>query len=419
MLKSSLSDLRFIFFVAFRYLFSKKKQSAINLISIVSVFGVVVSTAALVCVMSVFNGFSDMFEKSIGDIASELQITAKRGKTFDFSKIEGKIAEIQNIAVVSQVIQDNALIDYNSSQTPIILKGVDKNYKQIINADSLMISGSYRLYDFEFDVSVVGYGLAYSLNLGVDYITPLSIYAPRREGKINIARPDAAFKRGEVLVSGLFASLQTEFDDKMIIAPIEFVKNLYDYDSVTVSAVELKLKDIKHSKSTENRLHKSLGEEFLVQNRHEQQKDYFKIIRIERLIIFIILAFILFIAICNIISSLSITLIEKKDDIQIFKNIGANSKRIRQIFIVEGWLMSIIGAIVGVILGLITCFLQYKFGFIKMGDASYVENYPVVIQFTDIFAIFLTVLIIGFLAAFYPVKYFLREKEKSPYDTFD
>lgn len=402
---------KFTLFVAFRYLFSKKKQNAVNLISIISVFGVVVSTAALVCVMSVFNGFVDMIVDSFTSFEPEIKITAKQGKVFDCTEMLSQIAENENVAEVSQVLADNALIGYAGNQTPVILKGVDENYQKVFAVDTLMISGDFRLFDFDFDVAVIGCGLSYMLGLGVDYVTPVAIYAPRREGKISIVRPDAAFKKGEFYVSGVFAVGQAQYDDNTLIMPIDFVRQMYDYDTLTVSSLELKLLNINKLNQTEKQLQKLVGEKFSVENRTEQQKDYFKIIKIERFLVFLILTFILFIAICNIISSLSMLLIEKKDDILTFKNLGANDKAVKWIFITEGWLMSLIGSLSGIILGVLVCLTQKYFGFLKMDLGAYLENYPVSIQFFDIFIVLIIVLIIGFLTAFYPVKYFLKAEK--------
>jgi ABC-type lipoprotein release transport system permease subunit len=387
-------------------------QNAINLISIISIFGVVVSSAALVCVLSVFNGFADIIVESFSSFEPELKITAAKGKVFDCTEILPQIADNENIASFSQVLADNALIGYADNQTPVILKGVDKNYSKIFAVDSLMISGDFRLFDFDFDVAVIGYGLSATLGLGVDYVTPVAIYAPRRMGKINIVRPEMAFKKGEFFVSGIFSVQQAQYDDNVLIMPIDFVRQMYDYDSLTVSSLELKLRNINHLKATEKQLQKTLGEDFLVENRAEQQKDYFKIIKIERLLVFLILAFILFIAICNIISSLSMLLIEKKDDIQTFKNLGATDKTIKWIFVLEGWLMSVIGSLSGIILGILVCFAQQYFGFLKMNIGSYLENYPVSIKYFDVFCVLIIVLIIGFFTAFYPVKYFLKNDDR-------
>ena len=402
---------KFIFFIALRYLFSKKSQSAINLISLISMFGVMISTMALVCVMSVFNGFTDMIEKSFSSFDPELKISSANSKTFDFEQVSEKILSNQNVAFFAKTLSDNALISYNENKATFILKGVDENYSYIFYPDSLMVSGNYRLFDFDFDISAIGCGLAAKVGVGVDYITPLTIYAPRREGKINVMRPDAAFKKGEIFVAGVFSANQAQYDDNVLLVPLSFAQNLYDYDSLKVSALELKLKNINKLEATEKQLQKSLGDNFLVENRIEQQKDFFKIIKIEGLMIFLILALILIIATCNIISSLSMFLIDKKDDISLFKNLGATNGTIRKIFIAEGWLIAVIGALLGVFMGLIICVLQINFGFLKMDINSYIENYPVVIKFFDLPLVLASVLSIGFLAAYYPVKFFLKPKE--------
>lgn len=399
---------RLIFFIALRYLFSKKSQNAINIISMISVLGVVVSTAALVCVMSVFNGFVSVIEDSFAAFDAELQITATEGKAFDYEDVKDFVENNDNIEKYSYVLEDNALIAYHDNQTPFTLKGVDKNYHQVFEFDSLMVDGRFRLYDFDFDVSVVGLGLASKLNLGVDYINGLTIYVPQREGKINIARPDAAFKKGELFVCGIFASHQPEIDDNTLIVPLEFAQKMYDYDSLTVSSIDLKLNNPKLLAKTQKELRQKIGSRFIIKNRTEQQEDYFKIIKIERMLIIIILSFMVFIAICNIISSISILLIEKKDDINILGNLGMNVRQASAVFVAEGWLMSIIGVMVGLILGTILCMLQHQFGFIKMGESSYIDSYPVVIKALDIFLIFITVVLIGLATAATTVKLYFR-----------
>lgn len=406
-------DTRLTFFIALRYLFSKKSQNAINIISLISVLGVVVSTAALVCVMSVFNGFVAVIEDSFAAFDAELEITAAEGKVFDYEDVQKILDDNKNVEAYSYVLEDNALISYGENQTPFTIKGVDNNYHRVFQLDSLMIEGQFRLYDFDFDVSVVGIGLATKLNLGVDYINGLTIYVPQRQGKINIARPDAAFKKGELFVSGIFSSYQPEIDDNTLITPLEFTQKMYDYDSLTVSAIDIKLKNPKRLAKTQKELRQQIGNRFLVKNRTEQQEDYFKIIKVERMLIIIILSFMIFIAICNIIGSISMLLIEKQEDIAILNKLGMNIRQTSAIFVAEGWLMSLIGVVVGIALGVLLCFLQYQFGFIKMNESSYVENYPVVINALDILLIFTIVVLIGLATATATVKlYFGNNKNK-------
>ena len=329
-----LSNIKLTFFVAWRYLFSKKSRNVINIISLISAIGIVISTAALVCVLSVFNGFVGIIEDSYSAFDSELQITAATGKVFDFNDVAHKVETVDNIAAVSYVLEDDALIAYYNSQTPFKMRGVDAAYSKVLDMDSMMMEGQFRLYDFDFDVSVVGIGLASKLNLGVDYVNGLTIYVPQRQGKINIARPDAAFRKGELFVSGIFASHQPEIDDNMLIVPLEFAQKMYDYDSLTVSSVELKLRNIEQLKKTEREVQNLLGDRYKVQNRGEQQADYLRIINIERMLIFVILAFMVLIATCNIIGSLSMLLIEKDDDIRTLDSLGMRGSSVSRIFVV-------------------------------------------------------------------------------------
>ena len=405
-----LSNIKLTFFVAWRYLFSKKSRNVINIISLISAIGIVISTAALVCVLSVFNGFVGIIEDSYSAFDSELQITAATGKVFDFTDVSHKVKTVDNIAAVSYVLEDDALIAYYNSQTPFRMRGVDAAYSKVLDMDSMMMEGQFRLYDFDFDVSVVGIGLASKLNLGVDYVNGLTIYVPQRQGKINIARPDAAFRKGELFVCGIFASHQPEIDDNMLIVPLEFAQKMYDYDSLTVSSVELKLRNIEQLKKTEREVQNLLGDRYKVQNRGEQQADYLRIINIERMLIFVILAFMVLIATCNIIGSLSMLLIEKDNDIGTLDSLGMRGSSVSRIFVVEGWLLSVIGVVAGLVVGVVMCLLQARFGFIKMGDNSYIENYPVVIEVLDILAILAMVLLIGFITSFITVKIYFANK---------
>ena len=392
-----LSNIKLTFFVAWRYLFSKKSRNVINIISLISAIGIVISTAALVCVLSVFNGFVGIIEDSYSAFDAELQITAATGKVFDFTDVAHKVKTVDNIAAVSYVLEDDALIAYYNSQTPFRMRGVDAAYSKVLDMDSMMMEGQFRLYDFDFDVSVVGIGLASKLNLGVDYVNGLT-------------RPDAAFRKGELFVCGIFASHQPEIDDNMLIVPLEFAQKMYDYDSLTVSSVELKLRNIEQLKKTEREVQNLLGDRYKVQNRGEQQADYLRIINIERMLIFVILAFMVLIATCNIIGSLSMLLIEKDDDIRTLDSLGMRGSSVSRIFVVEGWLLSVIGVVAGLIVGVVMCLLQARFGFIKMGDNSYIENYPVVIEALDILAILAMVLLIGFITSFITVKIYFANK---------
>ena len=401
---------KFALFIAKRYLFSRKSHNAINIISTISVIGVVVSTAALVCVMSVFNGFVGIIEKSFSAFDSDLSIVSSEGKVFDFPSIAASIKKTPEIESFTRVLEDDAMISYRDNQTPFSLKGVDRYYRDVFEVDSIMFDGAFRIHELDFDVSVVGVGLANKLSLGIDYVNPITIYVPHREGKINLIRPDAAFKKGELFVSGIFFANQPEIDETTVIAPLGFVQNMYSYSSQTVSEVCLKLKPNTNTNKIEKRLQGLLGEKFSIENKQEQQKDYFKIIKIERLLIFIILVFMLFIAVCNIISSLSMLLIEKREDIGILQKLGMHPTNIRMIFLLEGWLMSIIGAFVGMLLGIVLCLLQMRFGIVKMGEGIVVEDYPVSLEFWDLSFILLTVITIGFLAAFSTVYFYFSRK---------
>ncbi|PID94582.1 MAG: hypothetical protein CSA89_01410 [Bacteroidales bacterium] len=412
-LRAFLSNIRVVFFIAWRYLFSHKSQNAINVISAIAVIGVSITTAALVCVLSVFNGFVDIIEDSLSALDADLQITIASGKVFDYKAIEDRLQRDSNILVFSQSLEDDALISYNDNQTPFRLRGVDSCYNKVFDIDGLMQEGAFRLYSYDFDLSIVGIGLASKLNLGVDYVNGITIYVPQRQGRINTLRPDEAFKKGELFVSGLFATNQMEIDENILIVPIDFARKMYDYNSSMVSAINIKIKRGQDIKAIQQSITNDIGDKYEVRDRFEQHQDYFKIIKTERLLVFVILLFMLFIAICNVVASLSMVLLEKQYDIQTLKHLGIKNSRAKAIFFVEGWIMAIIGTVIGVIGGIAICYLQYKFGFITMSDISFVEKYPISIKVYDIFIIALTVLTIGFLASWITVVLFFRHKKKS------
>lgn len=404
--KNKICDLKFTLKIAGRYLFSKKSHNAINVISGISAAGVAVGTLALVVVLSVFNGFGELTSQLFSVFDPEIRITAKVGKTFRTTDrgIE-QLKKHEKIAVFTEVIEENALVRYREKQMPITVKGVTDNFNKLTSIDSILFDGSFQLYDGAFERVVTGIGIASSLGLGAHFVDPILLYAPKKTAKINLLQPENSFVQTMSFASGIFQTQQAQFDEKYMIISINHARQLFELEEKTVTAIEIKFKNGTDIPTVQQEIKRIVGENFDVKNRFEQQETFFHIMRLEKWITFLILAFILLIASFNIIGSLSMLIIEKKEAIQTLSFLGASKKNIRQIFLLEGWLISAMGAFIGVFLGTGICWLQEKYGIIRLGEGYIVDVYPVAIHPSDIALILLTVLAMGFLAAIYPVRY--------------
>jgi lipoprotein-releasing system permease protein len=404
--KDKLSGLSFSFRIARRYLFSKKSHNAINIISGISAGGVAVGTMALVCVLSVFNGFESLITDMFSAFDPDLKITLTHGKTFqDNSKEFNELRKLKSVAYFTEVVEENALLRFKEKQMPATIKGVSDEFERMTMIDSIMYDGSFILYDGAFQRSVPGLGVASTLSLGSRFIDPLYIYAPKRSSKVNLLRPENSFNQMATFVSGIFTVKQAVYDEHYVLVSLNFARDLFEYDKNTVSSIELKLKDGINKDDAQKQIKTLLGTNYQVKNRYEQQESFFKIMKIEKWITYLILCFILLIASFNIIGSLSMLIIDKKADIQTLRNIGADNQLIKRIFLFEGWMISAVGAFIGIGLGGLICLLQEHFGILKLGNGYVVDAYPVVTNLLDIFLVFITVLTMGFLAAYYPVRY--------------
>lgn len=403
---SKLKRYSFSFRIARRYLFSKKSHNAINIISAISAIGVGIGTMALFCVLSVFNGFESLIAQMFSAFDPDLKITLVQGKTFDVSSPEiTQIRKLKSVAYFTEVVEENALLRFKDKQMPATVKGVSSDFGKMTNMDSIMYDGKFTLFDGAFERVVPGVGVANILGLGSHFIDPLLIYAPKRNEKINLIRPDKSLNEMSTFVSGIFQVKQQMYDDNYVLVTIDFARQLFDYEPTKVSSVELKLAKNVNNKEMQEQIKSILGERYQVKNRYEQQETFFKIMQIEKWITYLILSFILLIASFNIIGSLSMLIIDKKSDIQTLRNLGADNQLIRQIFLFEGWLIAAVGAFIGIVGGNILCFVQGYFGVIKLGNDYIVDAYPVVINVSDSFLTLITVLIMGFIAAYYPVRY--------------
>lgn len=402
------------FFVARRYLFSKKSHHAINVISGVSVCGVALATMALVCTLSVFNGFQDLVATLFTAFDPELKIVSKNGKVFD-SQDERilSIKQLSDIEVFSESLEDHAMVQYKGKQTMVTIKGIEDNFRKLTSIDSILYGrGEMVLRDEIVDYVIPGAELVSILGTGVRFVDPLEVYAPMRGAKINIANPTNSFKSSYLYSSGLiFIVNQPKYDASYMLTSLEFARNLFQYET-EVSSIELKLKEGADLEENKTLIREMLGEEFNVFDRYEQQADTFRIMKVEKLVSYIFLTFILLIACFNVIGSLSMLIIDKQPDVETLRNLGANDSLISRIFLFEGLMITFMGTFVGVLLGVVLCMLQEEFGFISLGNEAQgsfiVDAYPVSVHWFDIVLISLTVLLVGFVSVWYPVRYLSR-----------
>lgn len=396
-------------YIAKRYLFAKKSRNAINVISAVSVAGVAVGTMALIIILSVFNGLEKMVSSIFNTFDPDIKITVTEGKTFtpDSSRLR-LLADIAGVTCYSLTIEENTLLKYGEKQYIATIKGVDENYTRVTDIDSSMWEGEFILTgENGRPYAVPGLGVSQYLGIRVNFITPLNIYVPRKSGNSGM-NAENAFNRKFIFPSGIF-EVEKEYDSKYIYLPLEFAREITENEGA-VSAIEIKIGDQSETGSIKKRVAKIFGKDFLVQDRYEQQEIFYKVMRSERLAIFFILTLILVIASFNIIGSLTMLIIEKERDIAILKSLGADNDLIRKIFIFEGWLISIIGALAGIILGFLICWLQQTFGLVKLQSESLImDAYPVVLKIKDFIIVPATVLLIGYWAAWYPVRYLTRK----------
>lgn len=405
--------MNFPFYIARRYLFSKKSTNAINVISGISVVGVAVASMALVVTLSVFNGFHDMVASFFTQLDPQLKITPAKGKTAarnDSTLM--RIRQLDEVAVATDVLEDQALAVYGDRQQMVTIKGVDDNYDKLTHIRQILEGdGDYALHAADMNYGILGLGVAYQLGIGYTYREPLKIYAPRREGQINMANLQDGFVEDELYSPGvLFSIKQGKYDKRYIITAIQFTRNLFDRDG-ELTSLELRLKPGSNFEHVKAKVQEMAGTRFVVRDRYEQQEDTFRIMKVEKLMAYIFLTFILVIACFNIIGSLSMLMIDKRNDVVTLRNLGASDRQIIRIFLFEGRMISAIGAVIGIAIGLLLCLLQQQFGLIGLGSTEgsfVVDAYPVSVHPWDIVVVFFTVLAVGFISVWYPVHYFAK-----------
>ncbi|MBN1115681.1 MAG: ABC transporter permease [Bacteroidales bacterium] len=398
--------MNFPFFIAKRYILGKKSHNAINIVSAISVAGVIVGTIAFILILSVFNGFDELVRGMYNSFYSDVKVVPAKGKVFSITEDTMNLLKaIDGVAVISEVIEDNALLVYNEKQTVSRIKGVSDNFNQVTGIDSLIWDGEYKLYYQSMPRAVIGRGLSYNLGLHINAFELLKIYVPSRTAG-NTMDPNKALNQKYTLVTGIFSS-QPDIDGKYAIVPIEFARNLFDYPGM-LSSLEIKLNDGANEKKVIEKLLNILGDNFLVKDRYMQNEVLYKTMRTEKWAIFLILALVLIILLFSLVGSISMLIIEKKKDISILNSLGANRSLLQKIFFSEGFLITTTGLLIGLFTGSIICLLQENFGLVKLHGGFIIDAYPVDLQLFDVFVVASTVLLIGAFSSWYPVRLLLK-----------
>ena len=397
--------------IAIRYLFAKKSQNIINVISWISVLCVMTSALALVVVLSVFNGLHVLMGSLYSTFDPDLKVEPVKSKVINLDDIDLKrLSSIEGLNNYTVVVEDFALFIFGKRQSVGQVLGVDSMFHHVSAIDSIIVDGMFRTKFNDFNEGVIGYALADQLGVRLNFITPLTIQAPKRTGRVNIARPDQSFKMEYLQPSGLFMVSQMEYDGSYVIINIEQAQRLFEYNPNEVNWIGIKLTDKTHSNKVKAEVAKLLGDNFTVKNQEEQHDTFFKMMVVEKLMAYLILTFILIIAIFNVVGTLSLLVFEKRDSIKTLRNMGADSTLISRIFHFEGWFISLAGAITGIILGILLIWLQQTFGIVGFGSGGnyVVDAYPVALRWLDVLAVFITVSLIGLIAAWYPVKVLVK-----------
>lgn len=402
--------MRLQLFIALRYLFSRKDHNAINIISAICAGGICVATLALVCVLSGYNGFQQLIQGLFNSFDPDLKITLVEGKTFSShdERVE-QVKALDFVKVACDVLEENALIRSKDRQTMVAVKGVTENYATLTNVRDVMQAGAFILREEDDYYVVVGGALANQIGAGLGFMRPISLYAPKHDVKVNLANPEKAFSEEQLFLMGVYGTNQLEIDSKYAFVDIAFARRLFSFDEGEVTAVELALSDDVDREEAQRIITEKLGDDFWVQNKEEQHEGFYRMMKVEKWISFLILIFILLIAVFNVVGSLTMLILEKKADIVTLRNLGATQGFVRQVFLLEGWLISVFGTLIGVSLGLILCGLQQWLGIIKLnsGDEGgfVVDAYPICVRWTDVLLILLSSLLIGLLISWFPTKY--------------
>ncbi len=401
------------FFIARRYYFSKKNTNVINIISLISILGVAVGSFALIVILSVFNGMEEIAVSNFNSFDPEIKIEKVEGKYFNTSLFTHKLQKLPEIDNFSYSLTESALVKYQEKQQPFNILGVDSNFKNITGIDTMIIRGNFNLSQNNLPSAIIGYSVEYELSVGIYLFYPLNIYLPKRNTKISLVNPESAFKKSNISPVGVYG-IDKSIDD-FIIVPLNFLQKNASSENMC-DAINIKLNKNTNIKKIKHKLKKIVGSQFTVKDRFQQHEFIYKVLKSEKTMVFLILIFILLIASFNIIGSIAMLILDKKNDIFTLKSIGTPTKKIRQIFTLDGLLISQTGIFLGLILGVLIVWLQTEYGFIKFAISSnelITNAYPVKFKFLDLISVYITVSIIGIIASYLPVYYIFKKHHKN------
>jgi len=393
------------FYIAKRYLFSKKRTNLINIISAISVAGMTIGTIGLIIGLSAFNGLDSLIKSLFSSFDADLKITLAEGKSFNAADpVLSSIRNQQDVLYYAEIVEDNALLRYENRQVLATIKGVSDDFTKMTGLDTMIVEGKFKLTDGNKQFAVIGQGVSYFLSAGLKQQNPINIYVPQK-GRKSGSSLEGSFNQGFIYLAGVF-SVQQELDSKYMIVPISFARDIFDMKG-KVNSIELKLKTGADVNEVREAISAKLGSRFIVKTRYQQHDYLYKTMQGEKYAVYLILILILVIASFNIVGSLTMLIIDKKEDIAILQSMGAGKVLIRNIFLFEGWSISLLGALIGTVLGIAICQAQITYGFVKLqgGGSFIIDSYPMKIIPLDILLIFCSVVLIGFLAAWLPVKY--------------
>ena len=405
------------FYIARRYLFSKKSHNAINIISGISVCGVALATLALVCTLSVFNGFHDLIAGFFTHFDPDLKVETIKGKTFtpDTAAL-ARLRALPEVEVVSLTLEDNAMAKYKGQQVMVTVKGVDDEFQALTHIEEILYGNpEFKLYDEVADYGVLGIQLMYILGTGFDPYDPVEVYAPRRGAKVNLSNPMASFRRQPLYLAGNVLNINdARYASSYIVTSLDYARQLFDYET-EVSAIEVRLSPKAHAARAKQDIASIMGEGYTVKDRYEQQAATFKVVEIEKFVTYLFLCFILMVACFNIISSVSMLILDKQANADTLKSLGATDSFVARIFMYEGNLIALLGAVIGLVLGVVLCLLQQEFGIIGLGGGGQfvVDAYPVRVKLTDLLLVLVSVVTVSAVSVWLPIKilnkYFLKK----------
>lgn len=390
-------------FIASRYLFAKKSHNVINVISAISSVGMAIGTAALVIILSVYNGFDEIISSSAGTLTPDLLVEPSHGKTFGLDEyVVTEIASVDGVEYVWPVLREQVFVSYDGRQAVAVAKGVEESFEENAPVRDALLAGEWELHFGELSKFAVGASLASELEINPRFVTRLELWFPDRNRPVSMSNPAASVNLTDAQVSCVF---QTGAQDEgnLVLLPLEQMQELLSADPDEFSAVEIMLSDGADVKRTSEVISQIMGPDFTVKDRYRQNEALYKMMRYEKLAIFLILVFVIIVIAFNIFGSLSLLIIEKKDDISTFNALGLEDRSVRRVFILEGWMISLLGMAAGLLLGLLFAFLQQSFGFIRMPAGFVIDAYPVVVHLSDLLAIALSVALVGYLIAILPV----------------